>query len=103
MVAIGFGGLLGPQVLREQRVIKVMLASPGRQAQQVRSAQQAQQAPRDPLDLGDPRDLLEIPHNGEAVSVGGPVDVLESFGHPIAKLNGHDQGFLAAFQASWPV
>src|SRR5262249_2315927 len=55
----------------------------GPAGQQVRSAQQAQQAPRDPLDLGDPRGLLEIPHNGEAASVGSGVDVPGSFGHPI--------------------
>jgi hypothetical protein len=32
-----------------------------------------QQVPKDPLDLGDPRGLLEIPHNGEAASVGSGV------------------------------
>jgi hypothetical protein len=73
VVAIGFAGLLGPQVLRERRAIKVILASPARQAQQVRSAQQAQQVPKDPLDRGDPRGLLEILHNGEAASIGSGV------------------------------
>ena len=53
-------------------------ASPVRQAQQVRWAQPAQQAPKDPLDRGDPRGLLEIPHKGEAASIGSFVDVLES-------------------------
>jgi hypothetical protein len=82
VVAIGFAGLLGPQVLREQRVIKVILASPGRQAQQVRSAQQARPAPKDPPArrglLAPParRGLLEIPLNNksEAASVGGLVE-----------------------------
>ena len=73
MVAIGFAGLLGPQVLRERRAIKVILASPACQARQVRSAQQARQVPKDPLDLGDPRGFLEIPHNGETASIGSGV------------------------------
>ena len=60
MVAIGFAGLLGPQVLRERRAIKVILASPARQAQQVRSAQQARQAPKDLLAPPARRGLLEI-------------------------------------------
>jgi hypothetical protein len=51
----------------------VIPASPVRQARQVRSAQQAPQVPKDPLDLGDPRGLLEIPHNGEAASIGSGV------------------------------
>jgi hypothetical protein len=63
----------------------VIPASPVRQARQVRWVQQARQVPKDPLDLGDPRGLLEIPHNGDAASIGGLVDVLESFGHPIAE------------------
>ena len=67
---IGFGGLQGR---REQRAIKVIPASPARQARQARSAQQAQQVRKDPLDLGDPRGLLEIPHNGEAASIGSGV------------------------------
>ena len=56
-----FRGLLGPQVLREQRVTKVILASPGRQAQQVRSAQQARPAPKDLLAPPARRGLLEPP------------------------------------------
>ena len=79
---IGFGGLQGLQVRREQRAIKVIPASPVRQAQQVQWAQQARKAP---LGRGGPRGLLEIPHKGEAASVGGLIDVLESFGHPIGK------------------
>ena len=85
---IGFGalqGLQGLQVRRGQRAIEVIPASPVRQALQVRWAQQAQQVPKDPLDLGDPRGLLEIPHKNEGASVGGLVDVLESFGHPIGE------------------
>ena len=76
MVAIGFRGLQGPQVLREQRAKKVTLAL---QVQQGRSAQQGQQVPRDPLDLlglGGLRDLLEVleihqPHPG-ASNARGP-------------------------------
>jgi hypothetical protein len=52
----------------------VIPASPVRQAQQVRWAQPVQQAPKDPLGL------LEIPHKGEAASIGGLADVLESVG-----------------------
>ena len=57
---IGFGGLQG----RGEKGDKVIPASPARQAQQV---------PKDPLDLADPRGLLEIPHNGEAASIGSGV------------------------------
>ena len=48
-------------------------ASPVRQAQQVRLAQPAQQAPKVLLGRGGPRGLLEIPHNGEAASIGSGV------------------------------
>jgi len=48
----------------------VIPESPVRQARQVRWVQQARQVPKDPLDLGDPRGLPEIRHNGEAASVG---------------------------------
>ena len=62
----------GPPGPVGQRAIEVIPASPVRQARQVRSAQQAQ-VPKDPLDLGDPRGLVKIPHNGEAVSIGSGV------------------------------
>ena len=88
MVAIGFRGLQGPQVLREQRAKKVTLAL---QVQQGRSAQQGQQVPRDPLDLlglGGLRDLLEVleihqPHPG-ASNPRDAVPVIEGKAEPVA-------------------
>ena len=54
------------------------LASPVRQAQQVRWAQPAQRAPLGRGGPRGPRALLEIPHKGEVASIGSLVDVLES-------------------------
>ena len=66
MVAIGFGGQQDLRALREQRAIKVILASQDLQVQRVRSAQQAQRVRKDLL---DPRGLQEIPLKSETASV----------------------------------
>jgi len=75
VVAIGFRGQQDLRALREQRAIKVILASQDQQVQRVRSAQQAQrvrsaqQAQRVRKDLLDPRGLQEIPLKSETASV----------------------------------
>ena len=66
MVAIGFGGQQDLRALREQRAIKVILASQDQQVQRVRSAQQAQRVRKD---LRGPRGLQEIPLKSETASV----------------------------------
>jgi len=66
-LASGASRTSGP--LREQRAIKVILASQDRQVQRVRSAQQAQRVRKDLLDLRGPRGLQEIPLKSETASV----------------------------------